>query len=545
MTKEQIRKIVDELSLDDLVGQVLSYLVPDKITDEKLSNLEEKFRHMRPGAIFVNSLSSENIKKVTKLANKYTKIPVIVQADTENGPFPSVADCPHRLPRAMAWGACDDAELIERGGRATAQLCRKNGIHWSMAPVVDLNLLKDNPCTCTRAISDNPDQVIKMGSAYMRGLQKDGLMAVSVKHFPGGGCSDVNAHFTTAVNLQNPDEWFATYGKVYTEIFKEGPASVMTAHTSVPSLQSEKEKFGVAGYLPATVSYDLTEKLIRKDLGYNGCVISDALSMVGVAAILPEERLPIDFLNAGGDMELFAEPQYFDIIKAAVERGEVSIERLKEAVERILTVKDFVGILDKPEPEIEITEDIEKISKEIAEKSIKIVRNLDEVLPLSLKEGDHVLICNLVFNDRVSAYCPSFEPFENALKSRGIRVTVLQNPLHRDIEKVYKDDYPACVFVNLRHSEEDSSGSSMRLTWDNAMTLWRGLIFKHPKVIMTSFGDPYKLYELPYVKTYVNTFSPTIESQEAAVKVLLGEIKPQGKNPVSLKGFFEREVFPD
>ncbi len=125
MNKEQIRKIVDELSLEDLVGRVLSYLVPDKITDEKLADLEEKFKHMRPGGVFVNSLSGENIKKITDLANKYTKIPVIIQADTENGPFPSVANCPPRLPRAMAWGACDDAELVELGGVATAQLWRK------------------------------------------------------------------------------------------------------------------------------------------------------------------------------------------------------------------------------------------------------------------------------------------------------------------------------------------------------------------------------------------------------------------------------------
>ncbi len=97
-----------------------------------------------------------------------------------------------------------------------------------MAPVVDINILKDAPSTCTCTISDHPDQVIKMGGAYMRGLQKDGLMAVSVKHFPGGGCSDVNSHFTTAVNLQTREEWFATYGKVYSELFKDNPASVIT-----------------------------------------------------------------------------------------------------------------------------------------------------------------------------------------------------------------------------------------------------------------------------------------------------------------------------
>ena len=316
----------------------------------------------------------------------------------------------------------------------------------------------------------------------------------------------------------------------------------MTAHISVPSLQSDSENSGIAGYIPATVSYDLTTRILREELGYEGCIISDALSMVGVAAIVPEERLPIEFLNAGGDMALMVEPSYVDIIKSAVERGDVSVERLKDAAEHVLAVKDFVGLLDDSQKEVEVTEDIEAIATEIANKSITVVRNIDDVFPLNLKAGDHVLACNLVCRDMITPYRPSFDPFKEALEKRGIRVTALVNPTHRDIEKVYTEDYPDAVLCNLRHSEEDSTGSSMRLTWDNAMTLWRGYIFKHPKVIFTSFGDPYKLYELPYLKTYINAYSSTKESQEAAVRAILGEIKAEGKNLVRLDGVFECEV---
>ena len=88
----------------------------------------------------------------------------------------------------------------------------------------------------------------------------------------------------------------------------------------------------------------------------------------------------------------------------------------------------------------------------------------------------------------------------------------------------------------------DSAGGSLRFGWDEVFAFWRGYIFKHPKVIFTSFADPYKLYELPFLKTYVNTFSATEESQKAFVRVLLGEIEARGKNPVELKGYFEREV---
>ena len=99
--------------------------------------------------------------------------------------------------------------------------------------------------------------------------------------------------------------------------------------------------------------------------------------------------------------------------------------------------------------------------------------------------------------------------------------------------------------INSRLYEDDSTGSSMRFTWKNAGVFWRGYVLRHPKVVFTSFGDPYKLYEVPFLETYVNAFSAEKESQKAFVKVLLGEIEAKGKNPVGLKGFFEREVFPN
>ena len=85
-------------------------------------------------------------------------------------------------------------------------------------------------------------------------------------------------------------------------------------------------------------------------------------------------------------------------------------------------------------------------------------------------------------------------------------------------------------------------GGTLRIGWDNIMTFWRGYILKHPKLVFVSFGDPYKLYDFPYLKTYVNAFSESAATQRAVVKVLLGEKPMTAKNPVSFKGFFEKEI---
>ena len=82
----------------------------------------------------------------------------------------------------------------------------------------------------------------------------------------------------------------------------------------------------------------------------------------------------------------------------------------------------------------------------------------------------------------------------------------------------------------------------MRCGWGQIAPFWRGYLLKHPRVIFTSFGDPYKLYDYPFLKTYINTFSYTESSMRAFVRVLLGEVEMTAKNPITLKGFFNRET---
>lgn len=540
MICDKIKRIVDEMTLDELCGQVLTYTAPSGIYKSYFDDFEELVKRTRPGGIFVDSGDFDTIKSVESLVNKYVSVPVIMSGDTENGPN-TISDYPHQLPFPMAWGASDDEKLIEEAGMLTARICRKRGIHWSLAPLADINYNKDNPVLNTRAVSDSPNQVVKIAGAYLRGLQKEGLMAGGCKHFPGDGMDDRNPHFCTGINAMSQEEWRNTYGYVYRELIKENPGSIMIGHVAAPAFQHD-EYDEERGYLPGTLSYSIMTKLLREELGYEGCIVSDALCMVGVSAVVDEDKLPVEFINAGGDMLLFAEPTYFDLIKNAVNNGIIPMERLKDAVSRILALKDSIGLLDGIEPEIKDEQAFQEVSKQIARKSIKIVKNDNGVLPLDVKCGDTVLICNLVHFDKSCNLYPSLEYIEKELQKRGINTISYKNPTYRTIEKAYNEHNIAAVLVNCRWSQHDSDGGSIRLGWDDFMTFWRGVIFRHPKVVFTSLGDPYKLYELPFLKTYVNTFSPTEESQEALVEVLLGEVESTAKNPVGLKGFFEREV---
>lgn len=467
---------------------------------------------------------------------------MIVAADVENGPGCAL-EGEDLLPFPMAWGAADDAGLVEQAGEATAAIAQKNGIHWTFAPIVDLNLNPDNPVTNIRAISDSPEQVIKIGGAYMRGLQKENRMVACCKHFPGDGVDDRNQHFCTTINSLSKEEWMATFGKVYQEMIRQGVGSIMVGHIALPAYDGEKVD-EILGYRTAIISKPLITDLLKGELGFEGCVVSDALSMIGSCSVLGEDKLVAEFIRAGGDMALFALPVDFDRLKAAYEQGSLSLERIQDAVLRVLRMKEQAGVLDgnaaaAPDPGL----DIKRIGQKIAEKSIKIVRNAKNVLPVKLEAGDKVLVINIqrVEEARViSPFVRYMDTFEEELRGRGLIVESVTNPGHTMVKEKMQD--AKTVFVNCKIGVHDYLGGSLRIAWPNIMLFWRGFLFNHPSVVFTSFGDPYKLHDFPYLYTYVNAFSSAESTQRAAVQVLLGEKPCVAKNPVSHEGYFHREV---
>lgn len=531
-----IEKILDEMTLDDLCGQLMNLNVKG---DKDIAKFEEKVKRVRPGAIFVSNTDSDGIKTYADIINQYTRVPVIVSADIENG-----AGCAlwgeETLPEPMAWGACDDEGLIERAGRITGEICRKNGIHWNFAPLVDINYNKDNPVVNTRAVSDSSEQVARMAGAYVRGMQTDNMMVAGCKHFPGDGTDDRNQHFCTTINPFSKEEWMETYGYVYKKMIEAGSASVMVAHVALPCVEDETDP--VLGPKPGTLSYNIMTKLLREELGFEGCIVSDAMSMVGACSMCPPDRLAIEYIKGGGDVILFALEKDFDCLKNAVESGEISIERIKASARRMLQMKMRAGLLAGKEAEITVSEGINEVAAEIAEKSITVVRNTQNLLPLKLRDGAKILIVNFQMHSSNVPYVKSLETVTEELEKRGFSVEVhmAADISHYELESI-KDGYD-CILLNSRISSRDYLGGTLRINWDNIMPFWRGVAIDHPCVVFTSFGDPYKLYELPFLRTYVNAYSSSHFTQSAFVKVLLGEIEAVGKNPVELKGFFDREV---
>jgi len=524
----------DDLSLSECCGQLLCLDVSDK---DDPATVERLVREMKPGGIFVAGMAPEKIRLYRDMVNRHTKIPCIVAADVEYGPGSAVKGIP-TLPHPMAWGASHDPASVERAGYLTAVICRAAGIDYTLSPVVDINYNFNNPVLNVRSVSDDPDRVMEIAGAYYSGMKRGGLTA-ACKHFPGDGMDDRNQHFCTTENSMPLDRWRETYGRTFGHMIALGIESVMAAHIALPAYDTACDE---QGYRPAVLSRPLMTDLLKGEMGFDGCVVSDAMSMIGACSRLPVEELAPEFVRCGGDFLLFPDDGDARRLEEAVRAGTLSGERLRDAVSRVLRLKERSGLFfdrpDTPSDTEQAVRELQEVGDRLADESIKTVRDRDGLIARGIRRGDRVLVVGLFGESRrESDRAGVFDPLLAELAARDCRTEYLENPGHRQIAAMIGDFDRVLVCAKFLPSDF-CCGASLRMGWESLMAFWRGYLLDPEKMIFTSFGNPYALYEMPYLRTCINTFSPSAFSQRGLVRRLFLETKETAQNPVSLPGFF-------
>ena len=532
---KSIEELIASMTDEQLVSSVLVWGFNPKLGKRVLEQFIKENHISNFFALPV--YTKEMLLWIKNAIKRHTDLPILVASDVEYGPQKTDVG-ESVMPGLMACAAADEAELIYEMGKYTARFCRDRGISMVFSPVVDINYNFNNPVINVRAASDDPDTVIRIASAYSRGLRSEGGFATGAKHFPGDGRDDRNQHFCTAVNDMSMEEWRASYGRVFSEMIKSGVDSIVVGHIALPAYETECDEFGP---LPASVSKRLITDLLKGELGFSGIVASDAMSMIGVSGRVRVEKLAVEFFKAGGDMLFFPERGDFHRVLRALKTGEIPRERMLDAVRRTVELKKKLGLFDDAEYSAsdEDVKEIRQIGKKIAEKSITLIRNMDATLPLKLRRGAKILQINITYgkkNERRNLVPGITEQ----LVSRGFEVDFMTNPTHYRIGAVVSD-YDAVIILSTI-SPASSSGSSLRADWNNIMAFWRGYALRNKRTVFVSLGDPYKLYEMPYLRTYVNAYSASDTTQRAVVRALLGEIGFEGKSPVALRGYFERKL---
>jgi beta-N-acetylhexosaminidase len=460
-----------------------------------------------------------------------------------------------RFGSNMALGAITDIDRAEKlayeCGRYNAILAVAAGINWSFGPVVDLPLNYDNPMVGTRAYGNDPEKIVRLASAFFRGMQAHG-MACTLKHFPGDGTDDRDQHLVTPVNDLEFDEWLQTYGRTFGGCIRNGVYSVMVGHIALLCKSARDPRTGTL--MPATLDSKIQVDLLRKQLGFEGVVISDAIAMGGaVSHCRNTVETSIRNIISGSDMVLFVTEMKKVVsgIKEALLRKEITEERLRESVRRILTMKARLGIMEsEPEPLFPETEKYENgraasIATEIAESSLTLVRDFNHALPLRLKPGARIVICllprevadgeGIMLPDQVSK---EFEAthLPKELERRGFKTVCVasRSALDTAMAEAAPD---ALIYISTTNPEAGRGSIRLsRLAYRCVNFRWDVLNSEIPALFI-SMGNPAVLRELPDLPNFICTYARSEAIAAALTKALFGELEFKGALPVEIPLF--------
>ena len=517
-----VDSIYNNLTLDEKIGQLffIQATSKNKNNSEKILNNIKNFKI--GGLIF--STGHPSIQ--ANLTNKYqnaSEIPLMISMDAEWGVGMRLDSVP-KFPWNMSLGAIKNDLLIEKIGSEIGNQFKRLGIHMNFAPVIDINTNSKNPIIGNRSYGENKINVSEKGISFTKGIQSNNVLATA-KHFPGHGDTSKDSHLT--LPTINFDEKRIKKVELYPfkKLIEDGLSAIMIAHLNVPSLEKEN-------MLPSTLSKNIIEKTLIKELNFNGLIITDALEMKGVAEFTKKNVDLMAFL-AGNDILLMSSDISKGIksIKKSIKKGKISEQRLARSVKKILKAKYKVGLNSYKSIETtNLIDDLNSISvTNLINKSIEsiptLIKNKSNVIPVKL---DTESILNIQFGNSDGVI---FNDYLNKFKK--IKSIKASNINTNDLNSLLANH--KLIIVSF-HMKSDTPWENMNKKFsDNEQDILK-LIDEHDNKILASFTNPYALSQLN-LKSYNSVivgFQNNYEFQKTIAQQIFGAKEIKGNLPVSI-----------
>ena len=536
---KRVDRQLASLSIEQKVGQIMTINYKPKFYNRQSYAFKQLIKYVEKyhvGGVAISSGTPYAVARTIDQLQAAAKIPLLVMADMEWGTSMRVEGGTTFLPN-MAIGATGSEEYAYEMGKITAEEARRIGVHINYAPVVDVNNNPDNIIINTRSFGEDPQFVARMGAAFIRGLQENGVMATA-KHFPGHGDTNVDSHLGLPTISVSPERLQKLELVPFRAAVKAGVKCVMVAHitySAFPQMQGR----------PATLDPYFIQQVLRKEMGFKGLVITDAMDMGGIVNNYWSGEAAVMAINAGADIVLMS-PNFeatFNFVVQAVREGRIPMERINQSVRRILQVKQELGLVKKPvidlgklEAELASPANLRQAEK-IANASMTLVRDDRQIFPLHAERLDSVMV--VAITDREWGYL-----YRNSLeKEVGKRIPIVRSALidPRTTEEEIRNIIAATdsvqaviagVFVKW-----GSYKGSVTLP-DTTAKLLNEFFNTEKAMAVISFGSPYLLRQMPEVPSYLCAYQTNSLAVRAATRAVFGEIPLTAKLPVSIPGFY-------
>ena len=543
--------VLSTLTLREKAGQLMMPWVLADFAPEGSSGhqrIVEMVEEQGVGGIILSVGSpTEAAAKVNELQRR-ARLPLLVAADLERGAgyrFNGAVYLPGAIslggatefPPLMAVGATGDETLALEMGRITGREARALGIHTPFAPVLDVNNNPDNPIINIRSFGEDPREVARLGRAFIRGIQEEGLFATG-KHFPGHGDTETDSHLDLPVIRVDRARLDSMELLPFREAIEEGLGGMMTAHLLVPELSNRED-------LPTTLSPAVLTGLLKEEMGFEGLIFTDAMDMAAIDRRYSRQEATVLAIEAGADvilMPLDVEVAVQGVVEA-VEEGRLLEERLDESVLKILRAKEKLGLNENRQiPLEEVSRRVgipehQAVAQEVADRSMTLLRNERNLLPLLGTRSARVL--SLSFRRPSDLLAGRF--LNAGLRARYPRLVTAELDVDTPGE-IYdallrRARTTQLVVVSLYVTVVTSSGTVAIPEEVNEFI--QGLARARIPHVVISFGNPYLVADFPDVQSYLLAWHGTEVSQRAAAKALFGEIPIEGRAPIKIPPVFQ------
>ena len=530
ITKDHVRQkfwvdsVYNSLSSDQKIGQLFTIWVATKEGDARMKEVASLIEKNHLGGLI---FSLGNIKDQAKYTNKFqsiSKVPLLIGMDAEWGIGMRLDDA-FSFPYNMTLGALNDDDLIYEVGKRIGVHAKRLGVHINFSPVTDINTNPNNPIIGSRSFGEDKFDVTYKSLSYLKGMQSVGIMG-SAKHFPGHGDTATDSHKTLPIiNFSekriNDVELFP-----YRELIKNNLSSVMVAHMEIPSLEKEPKK-------PSTLSKNIITKLLKKKMKFKGLVITDAMDMKGVVDFNKDQSADVNALLAGNDILLM--PNDLDestkSIRSALKSGLISEKRLEYSVKKILMAKYKAG-LHTIEPikldniVADMNDDKDRVLfEEITEKSITLIKNKDDFLPIK-NLSSKIAYIKIGDSDHKEFY-------------KTLNLYTKVDKIDYDSNESLLNNLESYEYVIIGfHKSNKDPFQPYKFNKKEKELL--NLVSRNKKVVLNIFTKPYALMDIETkdISSVLVSYQNNNTAQSKSAQVIFGAISAQGKLPVSINKFF-------
>ncbi len=472
-----------------------------------------------------NENSFARLKELVIRFQKCATTPLLMSIDAEWGLAMRVENTP-QYPYAISLGALPERYeyLAYEVGKRTGLDLKVAGIHYNLAPLADINNNPKNPVIGYRSFGQNTERVSNFALEYLRGLNEVGVLGC-LKHFPGHGNTSVDSHLDLPVLEETLEELMENELVPFIKGIENNVDSIMIGHLAVPALNDGKN-------ISATLSKNVIENLLRKKLGYEGLIISDALNMHSVSKLYDKKgQLEWEAFNAGNDVLCFAEnvaEGIQEILKNATP------ERIEESFNRLMKCKQKAGILDgnfAPNGEFDF-ESTSILNRLIADKSTTKIKDNNNSLHLFEAKNNAKLAKLSIYKNTENIF---FKSLSIVLPSP---VFALENGGENSIQQIKENlkDFDTILISLFVPKAKPLHNFEI----DDSILAFLGELFSDKKCVLYVFGNPYAMQVIPNLKStlgIMQVYQDFREFQESAARQLLKNSRCRGSLPVAMTDF--------